>query len=233
MFRFGRVAILGISILTCASNADAGTIIKLSLGSDSQPDVTFSGGASGTFGTADDGNATTTGDQNTAVEFADFLSSEADILSATASFSLDGLTADGPASTFGPLVIQNFEGGTLSLYDAANVLLLSGTLDNSALTGPIGPPATGALFTTSFANATGGTFGPRILPNTLTVSMSLTDVNGGAGFSVSGAPSLVLNAFQAHSTVSIAGEIPEPVAAMLIAVASAGLAVLTSRRRSQ
>jgi hypothetical protein len=234
MFRFVRTAFFGTALLVLAGNAYAGTIIKLSLGVDTPADVEFSGGSSGVFGTADDGNGATTGDQNTAIEFGDFLdSSQTDVLTATASFTLDSLTASGPASTFGPLVIQNFTGGTLNLYNASNVLLLSGTLANSALTGPIGAPATGALFTTSFANVTGGLLQPMILPNTLTVSMSLSDINGGAGFSVGGATAPVLNAFRADSTHSIAAQpIPEPVAAMLIVVASSGLAALTVRRRA-
>jgi hypothetical protein len=212
----------------------AGTIIKLSLGSDAAADVQFSGGSSGVFGTVDDGNAATTGDQSTAVEFGDFLSGEADIPASAGSFSLDNLTASGNASTFGPLVIQNFTGGSMNLYDAANVLLLSGTLANSALTGPIGAPATGALFTTSFANVTGGSLQPEILPGTLTVSMSLSDINSGAGFSVGGATAPVLNAFTADATLNIAAQpIPEPVAGMLIALASAGLSTLTSRGNSR
>jgi hypothetical protein len=233
MFRFGRAATFGLTILVLATSADAGTIIKLSLGTDTPADVEFSGGSGGIFGTVDDNTAGTTGDQNTAIEFGDFLdSSQADVVTTTASFSLDNLTASGPASTFGQLVIQNFNGGTMSLYSPANVLLLSGTLANSALTGPIGAPATGALFTTSFANVTGGTLQPLILPNTLTVSMSLSDINSGAGFSVGGATSPVLNAFRADASLNIAAEpIPEPVALLLIAVASTGLAVLTSRRR--
>jgi hypothetical protein len=233
MFRFGRVAIFALAILVLTASAQAGTIIKLSLGTDALADVEFSGGASGVFGTMDDGNAATNGDQNTAIEFGDFLDgSQADVQTTTASFTLDNLAASGAPSTFGPLVIQNFTGGTLSLYNPANVLLLSGTLANSALTGPIGPPATGALFTTSFATVTGGTLQPQIVANSLTVSMSFSDINSGAGFTLGGGPSPVLTAFQADATLSIAGQqIPEPVAAILIAVASAGLVTLTSRHR--
>jgi hypothetical protein len=234
MFRFGRVAIFALAILVFTASTQAGTIIKLSLGSDASADVEFSGGSSGVFGTVDDGNGATTGDQSTAIEFGDFLDgSQPDVMTTTASFTLDNLTASGAPSTFGPLVIQNFTGGTLSLYNPANVLLLSGTLANSALTGPIGPPATGALFTTSFATVTGGALQNNIVANSLTVSMSFSDINGGAGFSVGGGPSAVLNSFQADATLNIAAQqIPEPVAAMLIAVASAGLVAFTSRQRT-
>lgn len=232
MIRFGRIASMGVAVLVAVSQAQAGTIIKLGLGNDSAPDIMFTGGAGGTLSTMNDGNATTTGDQNTGVEFADFLAGViTDIRPSVASFSLANLTAAGPATTFGPLVIQNFSGGTMNLYDAANSLLLSGTLGNSALTGPIGPPATGGLFTTSFATITGGSLQPRIMPGSLTLSMSLTDINGGAGFSVGGATAPSLNAFTADVTLNIAGEqIPEPLAASLLLI---GLAVagLMGRRR--
>jgi hypothetical protein len=233
MSSFVRFATFLIAIFQLAAGVHAGTIIKLSLGSDAAPDIDFSGGSSGVLGTSDDGNAATTGDQNTSIEFADFLDAgNPDIASAAASFSMDNLVASGSPSTFGPLVIQNFTGGTLNLYSPTNVLLLSGSLANSALTGPLGPPATGALFTTSFASITGGTLQPMILPNTLTLSMSLTDINNGAGFSLGGATSPVLNAFRADVSLNIAAEqIPEPLSVMLLVSAGIALAAWACRRR--
>jgi hypothetical protein len=226
MLRLVWFAAFGSAILISASSVQAGTIIKLDLGSDTAPDIEYSGGAGGTLSTADDGNPTMDGDQATEIDFLDFL----DRPSIQGSFSMEDLTADGAASTFGPLVIQNFTGGTLSLYDTANALLLSGTLDNSALTGPIGEPATGALFTTSFATITGGSLQPLILQDTLTLSMSLTDINEGAGFSVVGAPSLVLDAFDAGATLNIAADpIPEPLSLILLLTGGA-LAASAIRR---
>lgn len=224
-------------VATCATigllspAAQAGTILKLSLGTDVPADIEFTGGIGGTLRTVDDGVAGTTGDQNTAIDFTDFLDgSFADVLSSTASFSMNNLVATGAPTTFGPLVIQNFSGGTLNLYDASNALLLSGTLTNSALTGPIGPPATGALFTTTFAAITGGTLQPLLLPNTLTLSMSLTDINNGTGFTVSGAAAPLLDAFRADVTMNIAAlPIPEPVAAVLLLLGG-GLSLAALRK---
>jgi hypothetical protein len=225
----------------------AGTIIKLSLGGDSVSDIEFSGGLAGVLNTEDDLDSSTTGDQNTAVEFLDFLDSvAADIITPTASFTLDGLTATGPATVIsGSVVLQTFAGGTLSLYDddAANTPLLTGMLATSALTGPIGPPATGALFTTTFALVTGGTLAPYIDPTSLSLSMSLSDVNGGAGFVVFPPPAVPppplsaaeLGPFTADASLNIAGEfsgIPEPasIALSLVGLAMSLLAVRRTRR---
>lgn len=210
---------------TLSQFSSAATIIKLSLSS-SPIDIEFDGT---TLSTADDGVVTTAGDQNTSALFIDFLDSKhADILATDASFSLNGLATAGlatPFPTVNPvLVIQNFTGGTFSLFDTDNTVLLTGSLDDSTLTGPIGPPATGALFTTSFGQVTGGTLAPYIDPTSLTLSMNFTQINGGAGFSLgSAAPSL--NPFTADASVNIAGEVPEPMAAalVLLGVALGGL----------
>src|SRR6476619_3852284 len=140
-----------------APSVHAATIIKLNLG-EIGPDVGMNG--AGILSTVNDGNAATTGDQNTDVEFTGFLDFNPDIVPKTASFNLHNLAEVGPANVFGSLVIQNFVGGTFQLYDPANVLLLSGQLNNSALSGVLCPPGTGALFTTTFSAVTGGTLAP-------------------------------------------------------------------------
>ncbi len=229
------VKFLGVCVATCAlvsfvcGTSSAGTIIKLGLGSDTPADIEFDGT---TLSTIDDGDAGTTGGQNTNIDFLDFLTSFPNILTPTASLDLDGLTASGPATVFaGVLVIQNFTGGTLEIYDPANTLLLSGTLDDSTLTGPLGPPATGALFTTSFGLVTGGLLAPLIDADTLTLSMSFSDINDGAGFSVAGIAPL-LNPFTADGTLSIAAEpIPEPATALL-ALLGCLLIAATAKRQS-
>jgi hypothetical protein len=220
MLRIMRAVVFVLTIVAAigwmAGAVHAGTIIKLDLGTDAAPDIRFDGT---TLSTMNDGNAGTTGDQDTDANFQDFLSSFPDVLTPTASFSLSGLTPSGAATTLGPLVIQNFNGGAFELYDPANTLLLSGTLTTSALTGPIGAPATGALFTTSVSSVSGGQLASLIVGNSLSLSMSFTDVNGGAGFSVGGATAPMLNPFTADSTLNIAGEpIPEPTMIALIAI---------------
>lgn len=214
-------------LLATSSASYAGTIIKLNLGGVG-PDVGMAGGV---LGTVSDGNAVTTGDQNTAVEFTGFLNPLPDINLNTASFSLGGLAVNGPAQVFGTLAIQNFQGGSFSLYDPANTLLLSGALTNSALTGVMGPPGTGGLFTTTLSTVTGGTLQSLILPNTLTLSMNLSNVNGGGGLVVDG----VLLPFVADGSVNIAGDpdpngnIPEPTTLVFVLLSAVG--AMAARRR--
>src|SRR5262249_38477896 len=148
------------------------------------PDVSMNG--AGVFGTVSDGIAATTGDQDTDVEFTGLLDGLfPDITSTNASFSMSSLVEVGPATVAsGTVVVQNFIGGTISLYDPANTLLLSGALTSSTVSGVIGPPGTGALFTTTLSSATGGTLAPLIAPGSVSLSMNMTNVNGGLGFSV-------------------------------------------------
>ena len=229
MTRMSRIIIRGLAIcafVCCAASiSQAATIIKLSLG-EVGADVGMNN--AGILSTVNDGNVTTTGDQNTAVEYTAFLDSIPDITTKTASFSLNNLAAAGPATVFGSTVIQNFLGGTFNLYDPANVLLLSGALTNSELTGTIGAPGTGAVFTTTFGTVTGGTLAPLIQPGSISLSMDLTTVNGGAGFSV-GAAAPILNPFLADASVNIAADqiVPEPTSLALLLLGAGA----TARRR--
>jgi hypothetical protein len=250
MARYTQIILGGVAIcalVMASAQSQAGTIIKLSLGGDSAADVDFTGGIGGFLGTADDSVPGTTGEQNTAVEFVDFLEGvAADIDTPTASFTLAGLTAVGPATVVGgSLVFQSFAGGTLALYDPANTLLLSGTLGSSSLSGTIGPPGAGGLFTTSVAFVTGGTLAPYIDPASLSLSVALLDINGGAGLSVSPLPPPlppppppgfafgILDPFSADASLNIAGEpIPEPASVMLSLVGAAiGVIAATQRKR--
>jgi hypothetical protein len=220
-------------IYTNACGLYASTIIKLNLGNVG-PDVSMN--ALGILGTANDGNAVTTGDQNTDVEYTGFLEPIPDINTSVASFSLSNLARSGPAIASIPgFVIQNFAGGTFNLYDPSNSLLLSGLLTTSSLQGTTGPPGTGAVFTTNIASVTGGSLAAFIVPTSLALSMNLTNVNGGAGFSVG--DGVVLNPFVADSVVNISGDptplgggLPEPGTLVLATIALfAGTAV---RRRA-
>jgi PEP-CTERM motif len=226
-----RALVLCAFLSFATSASQAGTIIKLNLGGIG-PDIAMNG--AGILGTESDGNAATTGDQNTAVEYTGFLDGIfSDINTSTASFTMSGLSipagAPGVPQVFGSLVIQNFTGGTFSLYSPANALLLSGSLTDSAMTGVIGPPGTGGLFTTSISNVTGGSLQSYIVGNSITLSMNMSNVNGGAGFGIGAGP--VLLPFEADSSVNISGnQAPEPATAVL-ALLGAGVATVCGRRR--
>jgi hypothetical protein len=227
-----KVFIRGVaacSVLCAAATfSQASTIIKLNLGGVG-PDIGMNG--AGILSTANDGVAATVGDQNTDIEYTGGLNFIPDLNTNTASFTLQGLTETGPANVFGSLVIQNFVGGQFSLYDPSNVLLLQGPLTNSALTGVLGPPGTGALFTTTFGAVTGGTLAPLIVPGSVSLSMNMTTVNGGGGFSVA-ATAPLLNQFLADASISIAADtVPEPATMTLIGLASAAIIACGRRRR--
>jgi hypothetical protein len=209
----------------------AATIMKLNLGG-SGPDLSMAGGV---LGTSSDLDATTAGDQNTAIEYTGFLDPISDVNTSVASFSLSGVTAVG-APNVTSVVSQNFNGGALSLYDPSNILLLSGTLGDSTLVGTLGPPGTGAFFSTTFGSVTGGALAPFIVDNSLSLSINLTNVNGGAGLSL--APGgQALGAFTADSFVNVGGEptdsaggLPEP--GTLVLAATALFAGAAARRRA-
>jgi hypothetical protein len=237
--RFAILAGIGIGLFGGPDRATfAGTIIKLNLGSVS-PDIEFDGS---TLSTADDGNAVTDGDQNTAAEFTDFLESiEVDIPTPIASFTIGGLAPSGQAFVFlGQNVVQNFNGGSFTLYAADDSVLLSGSLTSSALSGTIGFSA-GGLFTTSFGSVTGGSLAPYIDDNTLVVSMNFTKIQttgGPVGLTVSPPPGNpapqihqgTLQAFTADASINIEGEIPEPGTIVLLFIGMIAARAIGRRR---
>ena len=229
-----RICAVLAAVALCVSlisTAEAGTILKLSLGNDVTPDIAFNGAI---LNTIMDGNAATTGDQNTAVEFTGFLGYIPPIAAANASFTLQGVASVGPATVLpGNLIVQSFTGGTIALYDPANALLLSGTLGDSVLSGSTGVAATGALFTTTFGTVTGGSLAGSVDVSSLSLSMSMTDVSTAAvpGFAVDG--NSMLMPFQADASMNIGAlerNIPEPATGLLVLVG--GVLLLAAKRRS-
>jgi hypothetical protein len=211
----------------------ASTIIKLNLGGVG-PDIGLGAPAllpPGVLGTYNDGNGTTLGDQNTDVDFESFLNFIPDIGGNAGSFTLSGLNEVGPANVIiGNVIGQSFQGGLFQLYDAGNNLLLSGPLTTSAVTGTLGPPGTGGLFTTVLGAFNGGSLVPYLQQGTVSLSINLGNINGGAGFTIPGGQ---IAPFLADATGSISADfsgIPEPASIMLTLVASSMLVL--RRRRS-
>ncbi len=223
-----HLLVIGAGIAIFTSAAQAGTILKLNPGT-AASNIEFNAGV---LSTVDDLNAGTTGEQNTSVDFQGFLNGIPDIAPLNASVTLNGVSKVGSATVFPfGLMMQNFSGGNVSIYDASNTLLLSGSLNASTLAGAVGPPGTNVLFTTTFNLVTGGTLAPQIGPGSVALKMNITEVNGGAGLIVTTDGS-VLNPFTAEALLTITGEqpIPEPATALLAAVVT-GMTVLGIRRR--
>lgn len=213
---------LAAALTCCVQQASAETIIKFGLG-EIGPDVSFDGT---TFGTNDDGNAATTGDQNTRLNFVGPLAGVlADFLNATASFSLDGVVTDGAAVVIGSSVFQALTGGTFSVYDPNNNLLLSGTLASGSLQGSL-TGSTGSYFNTDFATFTGGSLLPLLVPDLGGLSIALAGIVSAGGGHLSIDQNGNLLPFSANSDGLIDGQgaIPEPATVLLLLSGVVGMA---------
>jgi hypothetical protein len=226
-----RIVLTSFSVCAFLGSAAANgqTILKLSLGN-TGPDLAMN--ASGVLGTTSDGDAGTTGDQNTAIDYTAFL--DPAFVDGAGSFSLAGLQRTGnPNIIAGALIVQDFVGGAFDLYNSANSLLLHGDLTESTLTGVIGNTGTGSIFTTKVGNFTGGSLLPLLEPDSLNVSIALTNVNGGSGFVVSGSPS-TLQAFTTDAAVNISAEgglgVPEPASIAIALLGAVGFSFIGRRR---
>ena len=230
MRRFITLSALAASFLLTAATSQA-AIIKLGYSTDSLPDVEA---VNGVLSTVQDVSAGTLGDQDTEVTLLSVLSGLLVIEGDRASFTLDGVQFTGNPAVIGGTVLQPTAGGNFNLYDPANALLLSGTLGKGTLSGPLGGTATGGFLTTEFGQFTGGSLLPTLQANNLllsSVSISLTDVGGGVGFSLAANGSLQDFAADATANISAAPQVPEP---QSVALALSGIAatLFGLRRRS-
>jgi hypothetical protein len=204
------IACATVALLLSVSISQAATIIKLDLGGVG-PDLNYTGGLFGTLNTIDNNPAGLIGDQATAILFTSFLSSTP---ATTGSYTLSGATATGPANPLGGgVVAQNFSGGNYKIYDSTNALLLDVNLSTSLLVGG----GNGAFFNITNGTAIGGSLAPQLVSNSIGMSMTLTNINGGGGPGLTISPSNgLLNSFFADATKEItASQVPEPVAIVL------------------
>ena len=214
----------------------AATIMKLNLSGDLGVNFGFK---NGTLSVLDDGVLSTPGNRNAVIEFMDAPLAASFAPPADSSFTLTGITASVPSTTFGgSLVVQSFDLGSLEIYGIDNSLLLMADLSLSAITGPLGPQNTPGLFL-ALGEITGGSMMHGLDLDSLSVKMKIPTVIN--GFSVSPSPdappppthSAMLNPFTA-TTLSIeilATVIPEPVSATLLGIGGALLAMARRTRR--
>ncbi len=224
-FRLLALPILGVLV----SSASAETIIKIDLGSAGFDgnDVDLTGNV---FSTIDDGNASTLGDQNTNVNFVGFLSGRSDIPADVASFTIADVQISGTATILGNVLVQPTAGGSISLWDSSNTLLLSASVGGGAIVGSLGSAATGSFANLTVGSFTGGSLASLLNPNSFSISLAMTDVNGGAGLSQSGGE---LQDFTAGATANISAlQVPEPSSMVLCGLSAMGLIGAVRSRRS-
>jgi len=219
-------AVIAFSLVSLQA-VHADTIIKFDLG-DTGPDLQY---VAGQFSTINEGNALTFGDQDTGIDFTSFLDPILVDIVAGASFTLSGVNAVGGASVLGSLVLQQTEGGTFSIWNEANELLLAAELGEGVITGSIGV-STGSFFNTSIANFTGGSLLEYIATSPAGISIALANIltDGIPGVAVGGNNQLF--DFTADADGLITGEpvaVSEPATAVLLG--AAGIAGLIRRRR--
>ena len=230
---FGATAV-AVVLFTSTQIASAATIIKLSLG-DTGPDLKY---VAGELSTVDDLDGSTLGDQNTSIDFLDFLSDLTDIPTFTASYTLNDVMATGPALLFAGNITQPLIGGSFQLYDDLDNLLLDVDLGASIFNSAGG---SGSAFSVTNGTIVDGSLQSRILDNSISFSIALTDLattGGGPLFTpffpvpFPPPPFLfgTLEDFTADGSKLIAGEVPEPAAALLMVVAGAiGLPLMRRR----
>ena len=195
------------------------------------------------FGTTDDGDSSTTGQQTSVVAYQNFLSPLSDISGGSVTISgvmLSGSPVIVPGSP--NTVLHATSGGQISLFDDNNLLLLAGDLGEQILSGPeIGggtPFASGSFLSSGIDNGivfTSGSLLQFVEPDSGALTINLNDIrtNGVAGLSVSGGT--VLD-FTANSTGQITAvssgvpvtSVPEPTTLPLLIF---GLTLLSSTRR--
>jgi len=222
-----------VLVLLVTIHQSQAAAVKLDLaktpGPDLGPDIVYTGAV---LATPPDGNNLTTGLQDTAIVFGDFLFpwAQAFAISNTGSYSLHNLITNGPATIVGGnVVFQPMKNGDFQIYDSANVKLLDVDLSTSStlLTGSLTSP-TGGLITVTNGTVVGGTLAPLMEPNSISFSISMSNIlsSGGTVGHLVLDGNNILQSFQASATKeigavpSLLGGSPEPTSAVLLALGS-------------
>jgi hypothetical protein len=222
-------------VVLFAFQASYAAIIKLDLAGPLNlpgPDIHWSGSALSTI--PDGSGPLGSGSQSTNIIYGDFLSF---LGTTTGAYSLHNLTVAGPAlpGPFPGQVTQPLSGGSFQIWQTGNNVtpLLDVDLSNpslSALTGFVGSTS-GAVITVNNAHVQGGSLQPLIAANSISFSISLSNISGGLTLGGGGD---TINQFDASATKDISGNpapIPEPSVALLAAIGLWCIPAVTRRKR--
>jgi len=229
---------IAVLMLLLTSHASQAAVVKLDLalspGPDPGPDIVYTGAV---LATPPDGDGATTGLQDTAIVFGDWLFPF--IAPTRGSYSLHNLITNGPATIVGGnVVFQPMKNGDFQIFDSANVKLLDVDLSTSStlLTGSLTSP-TGGLITVTNGTVVSGTLAPLFNPTSISFSISLSNIlsNGGTTGHLVLDGNNILQSFQASATKEIGADpsplgSPEPSSAVLLALGSLCGAIIRRRR---
>ena len=228
MRNFRMLGLLAIVVLT-SKVASAGPVIKFNLGG-SGPDLQFVGGV---LSTVDDGNLSTSGNQDSNLEFVGFFSGVLPDIVSGASVSIADVTVGGSPQNVGGVITQDTTGGSFSIYSPSNALLLSGSLNDGQISGSTGS-SSGNFLTTNFGVFTGGSLASHFISNSVSLILAMTNIitNGDPGLRVDGN----LQDFRSNSTGEIGAfasesePVPEPASLGLLIVGLLGGSRLRRKR---
>jgi hypothetical protein len=227
LLQIATVSVVGLMLT--ASSAAADTIIKFGL-AEVGPDVLYEDGV---FFTRDDNDLTTFGSQNTGLNFVGFLQGVFPDIQEGASMTLDGVTAVGLATTTGDVILQQTSGGSFSIWNEANELLLAGELGEGAIAGSAAAD-TGSFFNTEVVNYVGGSLLALIAPSPGGISISVASVRTGGEIGLQIDDEGRLKNFTANGNGLITGDplaqVPEPSTVLLML---SGLLGTTLRKRKK
>lgn len=228
-----KLIIMLVVLLCWGNETNASPMINFDMTPSTGADVEFNGTS---FGTINDGIASSMGEQNTNMNFIGFLAASITDTLTGASLTFQGVDALGAPvlSSGGSLVAQNTQGGHFSFWDENNDLLLEGQLGAGVIVGAQGS-TTGSFFNTEIGTFLGGSLLQYVSAQPAGLSLALGSIfsNGQNGLSLLfddlGNP-LNLSAFTADAAGVIDGvaAVPEPMTAALLV---SGLLVGAGARR--
>jgi hypothetical protein len=222
-----------LCLVSLCGRAYGETVLSFTLqGGLASNDFEFSGGE---FSSIIDPGVTQPNGQLTDLQFETFFDGIPDIGSG-AVISMSGLLKTGTTVTFGNIVTQQFSGGSFSIFDDMDNLLLGGTIASSSLVGSTaGGNAT--ISNSDPVTFTSGSLLSLVDPNSGAFSLAMDDVRTGGALGLRGSSTGTMDGQLQDFSARLTGQfeaavaVPEPSSVVLLVLFGL-VAVGKSRRRS-